>query len=131
MPCLGLTLAKICNISVLGLVGQCLGLSLRLGLEPQVPRINYGHGLHATKLTMCDQTPLWYWSARNCSDCNSIFLPTVFFQRLLLLVSFNCDISFNMFKSWITATFVRQSCLQMLAETHCSQPLCGPQMLRS
>ena len=44
------------------------------------------------------------------------FCPLVFFQRPLLLTSFHCDISFDLFKFMDSATLVRNSYLQLLAE---------------
>ena len=44
----------------LHLMFQCLDLGPSLMLESEVPRINPGHRLHPTMLTLCVQTPPWY-----------------------------------------------------------------------
>ena len=56
-------------------------------------------------------------SPQSCgSSCSEWNFCRYFFQRLLLLWSFNHDISFKLFKLWDSATFIRNSYFELQAE---------------
>ena len=84
-----------------------------------MPRL--GQNLHLSLGLQCRSLALVSWVSAMVLD-SVLCVQTVNTSCLLFLKAAAVDISFDLFKTWDGATFVRHSCLQLLAEMPRSWP---------